>query len=48
MDLISSIPWGLVEIFLGGNSNLGILRLLRLLRLVKLLRVVRGSRLIEK
>jgi len=49
MDLVSSVPWGVVEyLFLGGSGNLSILRLLRLLRLVKLLRVVRGSRLIEK
>lgn len=49
MDLISSIPWSIVEMGLPGSSgSLGVLRLLRLLRLLKLLKIMRGSRLIEK
>jgi len=49
MDLISSIPWSIVEMGMtGSNGSLGILRLLRLLRLLKLLKIARGNRLIEK
>lgn len=48
VDFLSSVPWGFVEMAIGGGGALTILRLLRLLRLLKLLRMIRGSRLIEK